>query len=204
MINVLPPDLKNGYRYAHANVVLRKWLVITAIALVGLFVIATYGLLNIHQSSRTYEKQIAATEADFLKQDYVGTQKRVEEISGSFKLVIKVLGQEVLFSRLIKQIATTIPTGANLTGLNINQTQKAIDITANAKTYNTAAQVQVNLADAKNKIFSKADIINITCNDKLDAAGTPVEYPCTVNIRALFSNNNDFLFINSKGTKAKP
>lgn len=202
MINILPPDLKDGYRYAHGNVALRKWVTFFAIALVGLFAIATYGLLNIHQSSKQYSKEIAKTEATFLKQDYVGTQKRVEEISGSFKLVIKVLEQEVLFSQLIKQIATTIPLGANLTGLNINQDQKAIDITANARTYGTAAQVQVNLADPENKIFSKADIINISCNTKA-ADGTNSEYPCTVNVRALFSNNNSFLFINSKGTKAK-
>lgn len=204
MINILPPDLKNGYRYGRSNVILRKWVMFFAVALIGLFAIATYGLLNIHQSSNHYEKAIAKTEAQFKKQDYEGTQKRIEEISGSFKLVVKVLGQEVLFSQLIQQIATTIPLGANLTGLNINQDQKAIDITANARTYATAAQVQVNLADPDNKIFSKADIINITCNSKSATPGTSTEFPCTVNIRALFSGNNSYLFINSKGTKAKP
>lgn len=204
MINLLPPDVKNSYRYARGNVLLRKWVVYCSFALIGLAVIATYGMLTIHQSSRQYTKEIAVAEASLKKQDYTGTQKRVEEISGSFKLVVKVLGQEILFSQLIQKIAATIPTGANLTGLTISQDQKAIDITASTKTYSQAAQVQVNLADPKNNIFSKADIINISCTSKTDASSPTNQYPCTVNIRALFSNNNSYLFINSKGTKAKP
>ncbi len=203
MINLLPPEVKTSYRYARNNVVLRKWILISVIALVGLGLITTYGLLTIQQSSRHYEKDIAASQAIFKKEDFAGTQKRAEEISSSFKLVVKVLGQEILFSELIQKIATTIPRGANLTGLTINQGQKAIDVTANAVDYNTAAQVQVNLADTKNGIFSKADILSINCNSKSDNGDAPSAYPCTVNIRALFSNTDSFLFIN-KDRKAKP
>lgn len=201
MINLLPPDMKSGYDYARGNVTLRKWVVMFVVALVGLGMITTYGLLSIHQSSVHYTKQIAAAEADFQKENYTATQKRVQDISGSFKLVVNVLKQEILFSQLIKQIAAAIPPKANLTGLNISQTQGAIDITANAVDYATAAQVQVNLADPNNKIFSKADIVNITCDNKAESGTANAAYPCTVNIRALFGNNNTFMFINSKGTK---
>lgn len=203
MINLLPPDVKNSYRYARSNVILRKWVVFLVFALIGLAAIGTFGLLTIQQSSSHYTKEIAATEATFAKEDYAGVQKRVQDISGSFKLVVKVLGQEVLFSKLINQIGATIPAQANLVGLNINQSQSAIDISANAVDYNTATQVQVNLADPKNKIFSKADIVNIACTSKTDPTSPSPQYPCTVSIKALFSNTNDYLFINS-GSKAKP
>lgn len=203
MINLLPPEVKTSYRYARSNVVLRQWVFMSAFALVGLGLIATYGLLTIQQSSSHYKKEIVASQAVFEKEDFAGTQKRAEEISSSFKLVVKVLEQEILFSELIQKIATTIPRGANLTGLTINQGQKAIDVTANAVDYATAAQVQVNLADAKNGIFSKADILSINCSSKSDTDGAPSPYPCTVNVRALFSNTDSFLFIN-KDKKAKP
>lgn len=199
MINLLPPEIKTGYRYARRNVVLRKWVVVFVVALVGLGAIATYGLLALHQSSASYSRQISQTEATFKQEKYAETQKCVQDISGSFKLVLKVLGQEVLFSQLIKQIAATIPLNANLTGLNISQVQGAIDISAVATDYNTATQVQVNLADPQNKIFSKADIVSITCNSNSNTDGTNSRYPCSVNIRALFAPNNPFLFINSKG-----
>ncbi|HYH36468.1 MAG TPA: hypothetical protein VD706_03145 [Candidatus Saccharimonadales bacterium] len=52
------------------------------------------------------------------------------------------------------------------------------------------------MADPKNKIFSKADIVSITCSDDNS------DYPCTINIRALFAPNNPFLFINNKDAKS--
>lgn len=196
MINLLPPDVKRSYHYARRNVVLRRWVIMCLVALLGLGVITTYGLLRLQQSTTDYKNRIAASKTLFTNEDYAGTQKHVQDISSSFKLVIKVLGQEVLFSQLLKQIAAIIPLNANLTGLNINQTQGAIDITAVATDYKTATQVQVNLADPANRIFSKADIISVTCSS---SNALDPHYPCTVNIRALFATNNPFLFINSKG-----
>ena len=203
MINLLPPDLKKGYSYARRNVTLRRWVIMCLLALIGLGAIATYGLLALEQSSEQYRQQINDSEVVLQKEQFPATQQRIQDINNSFKLVIKVLGQEVLFSQLIKQIATTIPARANLTGLNISQAQSAIDISANAADYNTATQVQVNLADPQNKIFSKADIVNINCggNASAGANNTSSQYPCTVTVRALFAPNNPFLFINSKGLK---
>jgi hypothetical protein len=194
MINLMPPELKTGYVYARRNVALRRWAVMFLIALVGLGALATYGLLDIRQSTVHYDKQIAATEAAFKAEKSAETQKKVQDISNNFKLAVKVLSQEILFSQLIKQVGRTMPANANLTGLNISQTQGGIDISANATDYKTATQVQVNLADPKNQIFSKADIISINCGKSDDPL-----YPCTVDIRALFADNNPFLFINSKG-----
>lgn len=195
MINLLPPAVKDSYRYARRNLVLRRWIANLVIALVGLVAISTYGLLNLHQSSSHYSTQIAETQALFQKEKFAETQATVLDISNSFKLVVQVLGQEVLFSQLLKQIAATIPANANLTSLNINQTQGAIDISAIATDYNTATQVQVNLADPANRIFSKADIVSIACGN---ATALNPNYLCTVNVRALFATSNPYLLINSK------
>jgi Tfp pilus assembly protein PilN len=199
MINLLPPEIKTGYSYGRKNVVLRKWIAIFLIALVGLAVIGTYGLLAIKQSSLSYDKKIAVATNQLKKDNYEATQKQVKEVSGNFQLVVKVLGQEVLFSKLLQQMGKIIPPNASLTSLNIIQVSGGIDITAAAIDYNTASQVQVNLADPDNKIFSKADIVGITCNGT--STNTANTYPCSVSIRALFANDNPYLFINSKGTK---
>lgn len=194
MINLLPSRVKDDYRYARSNITLRRWVVMFLLAFVGLGVIATFGLVSLQRSTTDYERQIASTEKQLEQENFDGTQKQIQDMSNSFKLVVKVLGQEVLFSELLKQIAASIPANANLTGLNISQSQAAIDITANATDYDTATQVQVNLSDPRNKIFSKADIVNVNCGAN---AANP-RYPCTVNVRALFADNNPFLFINSK------
>lgn len=198
MINLLPPDVKNGYNYARRNVVLVRWLIAFIIALAGLGALATYAVLSLHQESNNVSQRVATTENYFKKAKYADTQAQIQDISNNFKLVVQVLSQEVLFSQLLKQIAATIPNDANLTGLNISQTTGALDISANATDYNTATQVQVNLADPRNKIFSKADIVSISCDN---ASSTNPRYPCSVSIRALFAPNNPFLFINSKAVK---
>ena len=198
MINLLPPELKTGYVYARRNVALRKWVAAFLIALVGLGILATYGLFTIQQSTVNDNNQIAAAQNAFQKENSEATKKRVQDISNNFKLVVKVLSQEVLFSQLIKQIAATIPANANLTGLTINQVQGGIDISADAANYQAATQVQVNLADPKNMIFSKADIVSITCTG---TTATDPLYPCTIQLRALFAANNPYLFINNKDAK---
>lgn len=202
MINLLPTEVKTHYRFARRNVSLRRWVSAFVIALLGLGTIATYGLLTLHQQNQHYNQQVIASQNLLTKENFTGTQAEVKNMSNNFKLVVKVLSNEVLFSDLIKQIGATIPANANLTGLNINKSQGALDISAIATDYNTATQVQINLADPANKIFSKADLVSVSCatNDTV-----PTPYPCTVTIHALFAPNNPFLFINDTAvTKAKP
>jgi hypothetical protein len=200
MINLLPPDLKSSYRFARMNVSLRRWVLGCLIALIGLAGLATYGLVNLHQSTVQYNNQISSSKQLFQVEQFSSIQSQVQNISNSFKLVVKVLSQEVLFSELLKQVAIAIPTNANLTGLQISQLGGAIDISADATDYNTASQVQVNLADPANKIFTNADLISITCSSGSSGNTVNSQFPCTVEVRALFAANNPFLFINSKGS----
>lgn len=208
MINLLPPELKTSYHFARRNVSLRKWLIACLIALIGLGGLTTFGLLTLKQSSVQYKRENAMAAQILEDENFKETQARVKEISNSFKLVVTVLKQQVLFSELLEQIATTIPANANLTGLNITQTQGGIDITAAATDYKTATQFQVNLNDPANEIFTKADIVSVGCGSSISSessGGGSTEadnrYPCRVTVRALFAADNRFLFINSQGSK---
>lgn len=195
MINLLPPDVKQNVAYARYNTKLVRWATAFVAAIAGISVVVIIGLAYMRQSVASYTVQIAKTEEQLKVQKLDETQAKVEEISGSLKLVLQVLGQEVLFSKLIKQVGATIPANATLTDLKIGKTDGAIDLTAAASDYNTATQVQVNLQDPANKIFDKADIVNITC---AAASTSNPKYPCSVAIRAQFAKNNPFLFINTK------
>ncbi len=195
MINLLPPDLKQTYRYAHRNVRLVGWVVAFGFAFMGLALISTAGVIYMQQTTNSYAKQIADTETSLKEQKITETQAQVKDISDSLKLAVQVLSKEVLFSKLLTHLATLTPDNAVLTDLNINQSQSAVDVTALATDYATATQLQVNLADPGSKIFTKADIVSITCGNQ-SSSGTSSKYPCSVTVRALFVTNNPFLFIN--------
>lgn len=194
MINLLPPELKDAYRYAHRNVILLRWLVICAISLAGLAAFSTSGLIYVHQATQDYAQQAKTEQTALNSQHLTATQNQVREMSSSLKLAVQVLSKEVLFSKLLTQLATITPSNAVLTDLNISKTAGAVDIAALTTDYSAATQLQVNLADPANKLFSSADIVSISCSQGSSGSGS--RYPCSVTIRALFTDNNPYLFIN--------
>lgn len=203
MINLLPPDIKEEYAYAWRNTRLVRWVLSFGVALVGLAAISVGGIFYLGQQAENYEGQVSAAEDSLRAQNQAQTVKQVTEISDNLKLTVQVLSKQVLYSQLLKQLATIIPANTILSSLNLSQAQGALDITASTADYTAATQLQVNLADPANKLFTKADIVNISCatNSDATATGTAKKYPCTVTIRALFASDNPYLF-SSKSTAA--
>ncbi len=209
MVNLLPPATKQTIIYARRNRILRRWAITLVVAICGLAILVIFGQLYVNRSVQSYTVQVEQARQELTAQKPEETQKRVEDISSSLKLVLQVLSREVLFSKLIRQVGAAMPGDTVLTGLEISTVQGGIDLSASSIDYNTATQIQVNLQDPKNQIFEQADIISITCVNASDPAtvppGTtaiPDEYPCQVQIRALFAKDNPFLFINNTASPA--
>lgn len=196
MINLLPSEMKQQYRCARRNRRLVRWSSALVLAMLGLVVLTSTGLIIMSRAIAHYQIDTAEAEARLASQNVTGIQAQVNAISNNLTLMVRVLSKEVLFSKLLVQLGNNTPQNVVLTNLSISQTESAIDVTARATNYTAAAQLQANLADPKNKIFSKADIVSITCTAGA-SQNTTAEYPCSVTIRALFVTNNPFLFINN-------
>ena len=201
MINLLPTELKEEYRYARRNRRLARWGVAVLGAIFGLAVITGGGVVFMNNSIASYKTNIASAQAVLASQNVGATQKQVSEISNNLKLMVAVLSKEILFSRLLARLGGLTPPNAILTNLSISQTESAIDITAQTGSYDAATQLQINLAAPNNQIFSKVDLISISCASP--SAATNSAYPCTVTLRALLSGNNQFLFINGQKAGAQ-
>jgi Tfp pilus assembly protein PilN len=199
MINLLPPETKENLRYARRNRMLRRWIIVSLTCLFGAMMLVAGGGLYLQQSIDDTTKQIADTQHQLDAQHLTTVQKQVTDMSNNLKLTVQVLAKETLFSKLLAQLGAVTPSNVVLTNLSIVQDQGSIDITADAANYNAATQLQANLADPKNQIFSQADIENIACTGGKQGSA----YPCQVTIRALFATDNPFLFINDK-KKATP
>ncbi len=191
MINLLPLDVKNDYQFARRNVTLRKWIIGISASIVGVAIIVASGMFYLNQSIQAYSRQKAETTQQLKTEKLEETQKKLQDISSNLKLVTQVLGQEVLFSKIMQQIGSVMPADAVLTDLNIGVTSGGIDVKAATTNQAVATQVQVNLQDPKNKIFDKVDIINITCSSTAYGG----KYPCAVQLRASFNKCNQFLFV---------
>lgn len=193
MINLLPPELKQDYGYARRNNSLLRIVMSFGLGIAGLALIVAAGFIYLQQSANTYKAQAETISANLQKQNQEKIETDVAEISNRLKLAVQVLSKEILFSELLKSLAVATPSNVNLSTVNILEFGGGLDISADALDYNSASQLQVNLADPANKIFAKADIVSITCETDVTK-----RYPCTVTVRALFTANNPFLFINGK------
>lgn len=184
--------MKQAYRYGRINRHLVRWMTALGFGIAGVAIIGAVGYLYLNQTAQNYKKQVETTNSQLASQNLSKVQSEVKDISNNLKLVVDVLSKQVLFSELLTQITTLLPGDTNLSGLSISQAQGALDITAATKTYAAATQIQVNLTDPGNGVFSKADIVSINCSGSSS-------YPCTVVIRALFANNSSYMLINNTG-----
>lgn len=196
MINLMPPQVRQNIGYARQNTRLRKMSMWLTCLLTAILLTFLGGLLFLKQTSHSLAKQLDTSKAQLALQDQAKVKAQVEDLSSTLKLAVQVLSKEVLFSKLLKQVGSVMPRGSVLTSLSINETSGGLDLQAKATDYETATQVQVNLQDPKNLLFDKVDIVNVQCQTSSAAAdATAAKYPCTVQMRALFSQTNSFLFI---------
>ncbi len=194
MINLLPPDTKQTYVYAHRNTGLSRLVTGLSFGLVGVIVVLASAFFILQQQTDIYKDSIAISEADLKNEQEAETIAKVTGINDSIKLSVDVLSQEILFSELLRQVGSIMPRGTVLQSLSLsNNFSGALDLEAGAINYAAASQVQVNLQDASNKIFAKADLNDIQCAEGDEAAG--MAYPCTVSLRALFGENTSFFLI---------
>lgn len=191
MINLLPPSRAEAIRYGRQNSVLRHWLIGGAISIGGLIVIVFSGWVYLNQESGNFQKDINTTNQQLQAENLAQVQKDAKEITGDITVINKVLSQEIKFSELIQAIGNIMPPDTVLGTLSLsNKVSGGVDITANAKYGNSVPQIVANLTDPQNQLFTKADVVSVSCDSN------PTQtYPCTVILRALFSKTAQTRFL---------
>lgn len=183
MINLLPHEFATNIRYGRLNTTLRRWFLGVLVATGGLILIIAIGWLYMGGQSESLEHYIATNKQQLESQKLDQVQKDASEISGDVKVINQVLSREISFSALMQDIGKIMPTGTVLNGLTLAKVDGAIDLTASARDYTSAAQVAINLSDPGNNIFSSIDIVSISCPK------SSVAYKCSGIYKALFQNN---------------
>ncbi|QQS18780.1 hypothetical protein IPL68_01780 [Candidatus Saccharibacteria bacterium] len=97
MLNLLPPSVKQAYRYGRFNRHLVRWIITLIFGIVGVGLITAAGYLYLNQSTQNYSKQVTATNSQLAAQNLSSVQEEVKDISNNLKLVVDVLSKQVLF-----------------------------------------------------------------------------------------------------------
>lgn len=197
MINLLPADYGAKVRFSHQSSILRRWLVASLVASLGLALIMAVGWIYIKEQNKNLSSNLNLVQTQLSGQDLAGIQKNAKDITNNIKTINQVLSREIRFSELITQIGSVMPAGSVLSGLTLTKIDGAIDLNASARDYTSAARIAVNLSDPASKIFTKVDIVNINCSATSNSA-----YPCSATFKALFSKTTRSQFLNVPGAKS--
>jgi Tfp pilus assembly protein PilN len=183
VINLLPPSYAGRIKFGRQNTVLRRWIIAALAALGGLLVIIAGGCLYMNSQASGLQADLDSKNSQLKAQNLAKVQKDAADISGDIRVINQVLNNEVHFSGLIQDIGTIMPPGSVLSTLSLSKINGALDLSTGSKDYASAAQIAVNLNDPANGLFSKVDIVSISCNND-----TSNPYKCSGNFKALFSN----------------
>lgn len=165
MINLLPPSYATRIKYGRLNTKLRLWVLGALVSIIILVVIFAGGWLYLNSQSNNLQKQLDVTNAQLKAQNLEKVKKDSSEISGDIKVINQILSSEIHFSKLIQDIGAIMPPQTVLATLSLSEDNSgAIDLTANSVDSSSAAQIAVNLSDPANGLFSKVDVINVSCD----------------------------------------
>lgn len=191
MINLIPPAHKESVAFARRNSRLIGVMAGILVAVLGAAIITGGSLFYLKQDVAGVNQSIAQSKENLKNQEESATLERAKELNDNLNLAVDVLSNEVLFSELLREIGEIMPTGTVLEGISLtNQVfGLGIDLEIGARDYETGSRAYVNINDNSNKIFEKADLVNITCDNTVRGS----DYPCYASIRALFAKDNPFM-----------
>lgn len=199
MIDLLPSDMKRSRTYGRRNNLLLRWNLLCLLGIIGLTVIGGAGYFFINNATLSAEKVKTQTEESIRSAKLDEAEANYTSFSNNLKTVVQILNSQVLFSELLQQIGSVTPSGTTLNSVSLTDSDNALDLSFTTSSASLAPTIQVNLEDKRNKLFEKADIIQVSC--QIDSSGSE---GCGVQLRALFRSDAKFLFLNSVEQEVEP
>ena len=185
MINLLGPEDKKQLRAARSNVVLLRYYFLAFLLIAGSGAILGFGFYIAEMQKNSAQASLVQAEDD--TQDYEKVKRQSEEFSKNLSVAKQILAAEVVYSKMITDIASTIPPGTILTSLSLTPEtiNKKMELSFKTKNYNEGIQLKTTLENSD--LFSDVSITSITSKDESTGDST---YPTNVNISAMLHPRN--------------
>ena len=183
MINLLPDSHKSEIRAARTNVLLVRYIAILSAAIIVLagIVVGAYTVLDAKE-----ELAQSLTEINNAKTaPYESTRQEADALRTSLSDAKAILDQKVSYSKLIYEIADSIPKGVVLDTLDLDSSSfgSGMTINASAKTFESASQLKDKLAD-NSEVFSDVKLLSL---DSAGVGSSTSEYPIRVSVSVVIN-----------------
>lgn len=195
MINLLPPDVKESIRYGRKNRLLIGWITAFCVLLCLVLLLTVAGTFYVKAAANSYGKKVDSAKMRIQQQNLENAQKDAEKFSSDLDTVVKILSDQLLFSKIIRSTGSVLPNGVTLKEINYDSKDSTMTLDILAPSEAAASQTLVNITEGNAKLFSKADLVQV------QRADNGVGY--NANIVALINKDSEFFFLNNVNKKEK-
>lgn len=184
MINLLSPDDLKQIRSARFNVRLRRYLILSVIAMAVIAGVYGIGYTFARNEYFVAQERNAAAQKDLAQ--YQDVKNEAAMFRANLSVAKKILGSEIIFSEFITDIAKTLPPNSVLANLTLStnmtaagsKTKGSTQITARAKSYNDV--IAIKSAFEKSSLLSDVRIMSTSVASGNRLSGIEANYPYEV------------------------
>ena len=198
MINFLPPEIKSDIKYRRKNKKLINWLLVLITFIFIIIITIGFGIFIINQKASNLDRLVTVSEQRITDQDLESYQKKAEGFSNNLETAIKLLKDQLLFSKIIRTIGATLPPNTKLEKLEYTTANEILTLNIKSPDQNTISVAYKNIQESgskENSLFSKADLVKVTCStEKNECIGTIV---------VLLNKNSNYYLLNNLLEKTK-
>lgn len=173
MINLLPPNTKKQMRAARSNVLLLRYnfLLIGALVFVLIAIGGTYFYLDTAKGNAEQLIEDSQTQAG----RYASVQQDAESYRQKLATAKQILDQDVAYTKVILEIAKTLPSGVVIDKLSLDAKTfgSPTTFTARARDYQSALNLKDSLSDSS--LFYNVSIASMS-------GGGGEGYPININL----------------------
>jgi Tfp pilus assembly protein PilN len=175
MINLLPLEEKRQLRAARGNTLLIRYniFLLGAVAFLGLAVGFTYVYLNTAKANA--ESTIRENSAKV--SNYASIEAQAQQFRDNLSVAKTILGNEVVYTKVITEIAKLLPPGVVLEALNLDAKTFGTETTLVAKAKDYPSALALKDSFQKSPFFTNVHFLSISS----DASSTP-GYPFSVSL----------------------
>lgn len=178
MINLLPEDRKAEIRAGRTNILLLRYIVITASAVVvlGGLLVGSYVVLDAAKQGA----QLKVSENQSRVSAYNDVRSQADSFRADLATARTVLNDNISFTKLIYKIANLVPQNVVLDDLTLDPATFGSDMTMNAsaKTFADAGKLKDSFKGSSD-VFSKVQLQSLS-SDTSSGSSYPVKITLTV------------------------
>lgn len=188
MINLMPPQTKEAILYGRKNRALIGWVVAFSIVLLVVVLLTIGGSLYIQVRAHSISSDVEQARQRISEQNLESAQKDAQVFSNNLDTVMSILKDQLLFSKIIRNIGSVLPNGVVLKEINYQSKDSSMTLDVIGGSEYDVTQAFVNISSNSNTLFSKADLVQV----RRDEQGTYV-----ANIVVLINKDSEFYFLNN-------